>query len=67
MNKDSLIAKQALEIEQYKAKAEEVEVVRYDIHRLLHDIGAPLNGSRLKYTEGQLKPFFDIAKRIEDL
>lgn len=67
IDRDALIVRQALEIEQLKSKLEEAEIARYDIHNILSSIGGPLNGSRLSYTGKQLVPFFDIARAIESL
>jgi hypothetical protein len=59
---ERLTAKQALEIDDLKIKlADDKEIIK-DIRRKLTNIGAPLNGNRERYTEAQLRIFFEIQQ-----
>ena len=54
MNKDALIAKQQLEIEEYKATAASNRIIRGDLRGHFIAIGQPLNDNRLKFNKAQM-------------
>lgn len=54
MNKDALIAKQQLEIEDYKDTANSNRIIRGDLRGHFIGIGAPLNDNRLKFNKEQM-------------
>jgi len=54
MNKDALIAKQQLEIEDYKETANSNRIIRGDLREHFIGIGQPLNDNRLKFNKEQM-------------
>lgn len=59
---ERLTAKQALEIDDLKIKLADDEEIIKDVRRKLINVGAPLNGNRERYTEEQLRIFFEIQQ-----
>lgn len=67
MTKDELIAKQQLEIEDYKAKLiENTKIVR-EIKCKFYNIGAPLNDNVLQFNKDQIKWCFQVVELVEQL
>lgn len=65
--KDKLIAKQQLEIEQYKESLNEIKKSSQHIRYKFFNIGGPLNDNSLKFNQEQLKFISKIAKLVEDI
>ena len=65
MNKDKLIAQQALKIAELEEYMKEYEEMTAAIHGIIFCIGGPLNDNILRYTHKQLVTFSEIAKQIE--
>lgn len=54
MNKDQLIAKQQLEMEELKERIEEYQDTLKQIYYAMYNIGAPLNDNILNFNTKQL-------------
>lgn len=67
MDRDQLIAKQQLEIENLKGRVYEMNNVLRDIKLTLVCIGGPLNDNKLMYSKEQRKPLHEINRMIEDI
>lgn len=64
MDKDKLIAKQQLEIEELKEENNYNKDSLERIHSILYATGGPLNDNILGYSKEQLGPFFMISKLV---
>jgi len=64
MDKDKLIVKQQLEIEDLKKRLSEMKKAEDDVHSILFRIGAPLNDNCDGYSHKQLQPFIEIARKM---
>ncbi len=62
MNKDKLIAQQALKIADLEESVKHYENMTADIHSIIFCVGGPLNDNKLGYTHSQMVPFDQIAK-----
>ena len=67
MTKDELIAKQQLEIEDYKAQLIENTKIGLEIKGKFYSIGAPLNDNILQFNKDQLKWCFQVVELVEQL
>ena len=67
MTKDELIAKQQLEIEDYKAQLIENTKIGRDIKGKFYNIGAPLNDNILQFNKDQMKWCFQVVELVEQL
>lgn len=67
MSKDELIAKQQLEIEEYKMLAEQNKKLVSEISGSFTAIGRPLNDNVLQFNSRQLKWCFDVHELIQQL
>jgi hypothetical protein len=67
MTKDELIAKQQLEIEDYKAQLIENTKIGREIKGMFYNIGAPLNDNILQFNKDQMKWCFQVVELVEQL
>ena len=67
MTKDELIAKQQLEIEDYKAQLTENTKIGRQIKGKFYNIGAPLNDNILQFNKDQMKWCFQVVELVEQL
>jgi hypothetical protein len=67
MTKDELIAKQQLEIEDYKAQLIENTKIGREIKGKFYNIGAPLNDNILQFNKDQMKWCFQVVELVERL
>jgi hypothetical protein len=67
MTKDELIAKQQLEIEDYKAQLIENTKIGREIKGKFYNIGAPLNDNILQFNKDQMKWCFQVVELVEQL
>lgn len=67
MSKDELIAKQQLEIEQYKIAMAENKKTAKDLHMKFFAIGQPLNDNVLQFNKEQIKWAFSVYDLIENI
>ena len=67
MTKDELIAKQQLEIEDYKAQLIENTKIGREIKGKFYNIGAPLNDNILQFNKDQMKWCFQVMELVEQL
>ena len=65
MNRDKLIAQQALKIAELEEYMKHYENMTAEIHGIIFCIGGPLNDNKLGYTPSQMVPFDQIAKLTE--
>ena len=65
MNKNDLIARQQIEIEELKKTATISDTKKAAISHIIYAIGAPLNDSKLNYTKEQRRPFHRIAEILD--
>jgi phosphopantetheine adenylyltransferase len=65
MEKDELIAKQQLEIENLKQRVSELDEALRNIHSSIVCIGGPLNDNQKGYTHSQLSDFGYIVDQVE--
>lgn len=64
IEKDEMIARQAIKIAELEEEIALYEEANGKIHMQLYAIGAPLNDNFLGYTKEQLGPFFEIGRFI---
>lgn len=67
MTKDELIAKQQLQIEEYKTKLRDNLMVKRELIGSLYSIGAPLNDNLLKFNKDQLKWLMSLGDKINEI
>ena len=67
MTKDELIAKQQLEIEDYKAQLIENTKIGREIKGKFYNMGAPLNDNILKFNKDQMKWCFQVVELVRQL
>lgn len=67
MSKDELIAKQQLEIEEFKRLAKENADIIRSLKMRFYAIGQPLNDNSLQFNREQLKWCLKTFELIEDL
>jgi hypothetical protein len=67
MTKDELIAKQQLEIEDYKAQLIENTKIGLEIKGKFYNIGAPLNDNILQFNKDQMRWCFQVVELVEQL
>ena len=67
MTKDELIAKQQLEIEEYKQMLKENTKLKRDLVMMFYAIGQPLNDNILQFNKEQHKWCFRVVELIEEL
>jgi hypothetical protein len=67
MTKDELIAKQQLEIEDYKAQLIENTKIGREIKGKFYNMGAPLNDNILQFNKDQMKWCFQVVELVEHL
>lgn len=67
MTKDELIAKQQLQIEEYKEKLKENKELIEQIIGKFYNIGQPLNDNILQMNKDQLKWCFGVVGLVEQL
>lgn len=67
MTKDELIAKQQLQIEEYKKMLEENSGLIKDLKMRFYAIGQPLNDNVLMFNKEQLKWCFKTVELVESL
>jgi hypothetical protein len=67
MTKDELIAKQQLQIEDYKARLIENTKIGREIKGKFYNIGQPLNDNILQFNKDQIKWCFQIVELVEQL
>lgn len=67
MSKDELIARQQLEIEQYKLASEENQKICKDLHLRFYAIGAPLNDNILKFDKAQMLWALEVFQLTEKI
>ena len=67
MTKDELIAKQQLEIEDYKAQLIENTKIGREIKGKFYNIGAPLNDNILQFNKEQKKWCFQVVELVRQL
>ena len=64
MNKDELIAKQQLEIEELNLAVKQYKEAEESIYNIIYCIGGPLNDNKLGYTKKQMLDFFRIKEEL---
>jgi hypothetical protein len=67
MTKDELIAKQQLEIEDYKVQLVANKKIKREIRNKFISIGKPLNDNILHFNKDQLKWCFQVVDLVEQL
>ena len=67
MTKDELIAKQQLQIEDYKQMLEENTELKKDLTMMFYAIGQPLNDNVLQFNKEQHKWCFKVVELVEQL
>lgn len=67
MTKDELIAKQQLEIEEYKRKSKENKEILKTLHYRINGIGQPLNDNMLRMDIEQIRWVHGINQLIESI
>jgi len=67
MTKDELIAKQQLEIEDYKFQLIENTKIGREIKGKFYNIGQPLNDNILQMNKDQMKWCFQVVELVEQL
>ena len=67
MTKDELIAKQQLEIEDYKAQLIENTKIGREIKGKFYNMGAPLNDNILQFNKDQMKWCFQVVELVRQL
>lgn len=67
MTKDELIAKQQLELEDYKSTLEANKGILKNIHGMFYSIGAPLNDNKLEFNKAQRNWCHEVVELIESL
>lgn len=67
MNKDELIIKQQLQIEEYKQMLEQNSELIADLKMRFYAIGQPLNDNVLMFNKEQLKWCFKTVELVECL
>jgi hypothetical protein len=67
MNKDELIVKQQLLIEEYKQKLIDNGKLYDRLHGKFYSIGQPLNDNRLKFNEEQLHWCMSVFQMVEGI
>lgn len=65
MTPEQLIAKQQLEIEEYKQAIEENKTIVKNLKSKLYSIGAPLNDNCLQFNKEQLRWCIQVSELIE--
>jgi len=64
--KDELIVKQALKIEDLESILEEYRKADKAIHNIIYCIGGPLNDNILQYSHKQLGTFAEIVSHLNN-
>ena len=64
MDKDKLIAQQALKIAELEEENREYLDANAEIYNIIFCIGGPLNDNKLGYTASQMVPFDKIAQLV---
>jgi SMC interacting uncharacterized protein involved in chromosome segregation len=67
MTKDELIAKQQLQIEEYKKMLKENTELKRDLEMMFYAIGQPLNDNILQFNKKQQKWCFRVVSLVEQL
>jgi hypothetical protein len=67
MTKDELIAKQQLQIEEYKQMLEENSEIIKSLTGKFYNIGAPLNDNVLQFNKDQQKWCFGVVALVEQI
>jgi SMC interacting uncharacterized protein involved in chromosome segregation len=67
MTKDELIAKQQLQIEEYKKMLKENTELKRDLEMMFYAIGQPLNDNILQFNKEQQKWCFRVVSLVEQL
>ena len=67
MTKDELIAKQQLQIEEYKQMLEENSEIIKSLTGKFYNIGEPLNDNVLQFNKDQQKWCFGVVTLVEQL
>ena len=67
MNKDSLIAKQQLKLEEFEEILSNNTEIVSELNSMFYNIGAPLNDNKLKFNNEQLKWCFEVISLINEL
>ncbi len=67
MTKNELIAKQQIQIEEYKAMLDENSEIIKSLNGKFYSIGAPLNDNVLQFNKDQQKWCFGVVELIEEL
>lgn len=67
MTKDELIAKQQLQIEEYKQMLEENSEIKKSLTGKFYNIGEPLNDNVLQFNKDQQKWCFGVVALVEQL
>jgi len=67
MTKDELIAKQQLEIEEYKQMLQDNTDLKRDLEMMFYAIGQPLNDNVLQFNKEQQKWCFRVVALVEQL
>ncbi|MBP8762253.1 MAG: hypothetical protein KBH21_00205 [Acetoanaerobium sp.] len=67
MTKDELIAKQQLQIEEYKQMLEENSEIIKSLTGKFYNIGEPLNDNVLQFNKDQQKWCFRVVALVEQL
>lgn len=65
MTKDELIAKQQIEIEQYKLISENNAKIKKELHGEFYAIGKPLNDNKLNFNASQRKWCYEVIELID--
>lgn len=65
MTKDELIAKQQIEIEEYKFISENNAKIKKELHGEFYAIGKPLNDNKLQFCISQLKWCYEVIELID--
>lgn len=62
---DNIIAEQTRRLLNKSAEVKDLRNRLQDIKNMIYNIGGPLNNDINKYSNEQLKIFFDIIKKVE--
>ena len=60
MKKNTIIAKQQIEIESYKIIFKENHAIHKDIFGMFYSVGQPLNDNKLNFNKDQLQWVFEL-------
>ena len=67
MSEHELIAKQQLEIEDYKVRLKANKQISKDLHNKFYAIGAPLNDNLLRFNREQLAWCFELHELTQQI